>query len=198
MGIRARQVKALALVVLLVAACGQPATAHSVRGASRPVVAPLTVLSVSFVTASRGWLLATPCADQPPTCRTVVVRETADGGRSWFPVSAPSAPPADMYQSSQPAGAVGTILFTSGGRGWAFGPALWQTTDGGATWRRVNGPGGQVEDVMVDAGRVLALTERCWPCRMQVYAAPADAAAAGTDDWRAVPGASSTGARKAV
>ncbi len=158
----------------------------------------MTVLSVSFVTASRGWLLATPCANQPRTCRTVVVRETADGGRSWFPVSAPSAPPADVYQSSPPAGAVGTILFTSGGRGWAFGPALWQTTDGGATWRRVNGPGGQVQDVAVDAGRVLALTERCRPCRMQVYAAPVYAAAAGTDDWRAVPGASSTGARNAV
>jgi hypothetical protein len=36
---------------------------------------------------------------------------------------------------------VGAILFTSAGKGWAFGPALWQTCDGGAAWRKMSAQG---------------------------------------------------------
>jgi hypothetical protein len=148
----------------------------------------LSVLSASFVSPSAGWLLATPCADQVQTCHTVVMRKTADGGRTWSAVPAPDAPPADMYQGTPPANAVGTILFTSAGTGWAFGPALWQTRDGGGTWRKMSVPGGPVQDLAVAGNRVLAVTSRCGAsagaCRFGVYSA-----AVGSDDWRAVPGA---------
>jgi hypothetical protein len=99
------------------------------------------VLSASFVSVSAGWLLATPCADQVQTCRPVVMRETVDGGRTWFVAPAPDAPPADMFQGSPPTNAVGAVVFTGGGQGWAFGPALWQTRDGGATWQKMSVPG---------------------------------------------------------
>jgi len=174
------------VAVALVAGCAGSAPV-SARVASRPAAPPLSVLSVSFVSAADGWLLATPCADHPQTCRTVVLRKTVDGGRTWSAVPAPAAPPADMYQASPPPDAVGTIVFTSASQGWAFGPALWRTNDGGASWQRVQVPGGGVRELAAGAGRVLVLTERCrpggWPCSAQVYAA-----AAGTADWRAVPG----------
>jgi hypothetical protein len=173
---------------LLVTAAGCSATGPA--AARRPVVrggGALTVLSASFVSAS------TPCADQVQTCRTVVVRKTVDGGRTWFAVPAPGASPADIFQGIPPAGAVGAILFTSAREGWAFGPSLWQTRDGGATWQKMSVPGGPVQDLAVAEDRVLAVTGRCgvdYPaCSFRVYAATT-----GSDDWRAVPGAVGTGA----
>ncbi len=197
-----------AVLLVAAAACGRTAPApaggarRSAPGAARGTAAQsgssprgggaLTVLSASFVSGSAGWLLATPCADQVQTCRTVVMRKTVDGGRTWFAVPAPDAPPADMSQGSPPGNAVGAIVFTSAGEGWAFGPALWQTRDGGATWRKLSVPGGPVRDLAVAAGRVLAVTGRCgdggWACSFRVYSA-----AAGSDDWRAVPDAAGAG-----
>jgi photosystem II stability/assembly factor-like uncharacterized protein len=151
------------------------------------------VLSASFVSASTGWLLATPCAVQVQTCRTVVMRKTVDGGRTWLAVPAPDAPPA---YSSPSANGVRVLLFTSALAGWAFGPALWQTRDGGATWQKMSVPGGPVQDLGVAADRVLAATGRCgigtWTCSFRVYSA-----AAGSDDWRAVPAAAGTTVRPA-
>ena len=205
---------ALLVTALLVTAggCGRAALApadgasRSAPGTARDTVAQsgspasggraLTVLSASFVSASVGWLLATPCADQVRTCRTVLMRKTVDGGRTWFAVPAPDAPAADIYQGSPPADAVGAILFTGAGEGWAFGPALWQTRDGGATWRKTSVPGGPVLDVAMAADRVLAVTGRCADggraCSVRVYSR-----AARSDQWRAVPGAAGTGVRGA-
>jgi len=187
----------LALAGLLVAAgaCGGAAPG-TVRGTVASGGGALTVLSASFVSATTGWVLATPCADQVQTCRTIVVLRTSDGGRTWSGAHAPGVPPADMYQGTPPANAVGTILFTSARAGWAFGPALWQTSDGGITWRKMRGPGGPVRDLAVAGDRVLAVTSRCGDggsaCTFRVYAAPD-----GSDVWRAVPGATATGVRSA-
>jgi hypothetical protein len=182
-------------LVAAAAACGGAAPGPA-RGTVTHGGGALTVLSASFASASAGWLLATPCANQVQTCRTIVVRKTVDGGRTWSAVHAPDVPPADIFQGSPPANAVGTILFTSARAGWAFGPALWQTRDGGLTWRRMRGPGGPVQDLVVAGDRVLAVTSRCRDsgsiCTSRVYSAPD-----GSDDWRAVPGAIVTGVRSA-
>src|SRR5579859_3347242 len=157
-------VVATAGLLIAAAACGgaSPGIAQgTARGPVAPAGGPLTVLSTSFVSASAGWLLATPCADQVQTCRTIVMRKTVDGGRTWYAVQAPDAPPADMFQGSPPANAVGTVLFTSARAGWAFGPALWQTRDGGLTWRKMRGPGGPVLDLGMAGDRVFAVTGRC-------------------------------------
>jgi hypothetical protein len=177
-------------LLVATAACGGAAPGPA-RGTIAHSGGPLTVLSASFVSASVGWLLATPCADQVQTCRTVVARKTVDGGRTWSAVHAPDAPPADIFQGSPSANEVGMIVFTSARAGWAFGPALWQTGDGGLTWRKMRGPGGPVQDLGVAGGRVLVVTSRCRngsDCTFRVYSAPD-----GSDDWRAVPGATVTG-----
>jgi hypothetical protein len=182
-------------LLVATAACGGAAP-DTARGTVVHGGGALTILSASFVSASAGWLLATPCADQVQTCRTVVVRKTVDGGRTWSAVHAPDVPPADMFQGSPPASAVGTILFTSARAGWAFGPALWQTRDGGLTWRKMRGPGGPVQDLSGVGDRVLAVTSRCRDdgsaCTFRVYSA-----LDGSDDWRAVSGATAAGVRSA-
>ena len=196
---------ATAALLVAAAACGRvaPGTAGgSVAPSASPAAehaGAVTVLSASFASASAGWLLATPCTDQVAACRTVVMRKTVDGGRTWFAVPAPGvpgAPLADAYQDIPSANGVSAILFTGAGEGWAFGPALWQTRDGGAAWRKMSVPGGRVEDLGVAAGRMLAVTSRCGSggsaCSLRVYSA-----AAGSDDWRAIPGAAAAGVRSA-
>jgi photosystem II stability/assembly factor-like uncharacterized protein len=107
-----------------------------------------------------------------------------NGGRTWTAVHAPAAPAADMFQSSPPPDAVGSVYFASESDGWAFGPALWRTTDGGATWRRARVPGPVAGLAVAGGGRMLAVTGRPGTRDVRLYAAPA-----GTDDWRAIPGA---------
>jgi hypothetical protein len=202
---RARSALAVTAALLVAAtACGRaaPGTARgavasgSTRAGQARGPGALTVLSANFVSASAGWLLAAPCADQAEACHTVVMRKTVDGGRTWFVVPAPGAPPADMYQGTAPANGVSAILFAGAGEGWAFGPALWQTRDGGATWRKMSVPGGSVEDLGVAGDRVLAVTSRCGSggpaCSFRVYSA-----AAGSDDWRVIPGAAAEAVRSA-
>ncbi len=197
------------------AACGPaapapaPTSSRSAPGSARgtgtqpgSVTAParggqaLSVLSASFVSASAGWLLATPCASLVRACRTTLIRKTADGGSTWTPVPAPGAPPGGLFLGSLPADAVSAIRFTSARAGWVFGPALWQTRDGGASWRKLNVPGGPVQDLAVAGGRVLLVTGRCAGdgsgCGFRVYSA-----AAGSDAWQAVPGAAGSGVRSA-
>ena len=156
------------------AACGPPVKADPATGSGK-----LSVIAASFPTPSTGWLLGVPpCAYRAHPCRTLLLRRTSDGGRTWLAAQAP------------PAG-VSAILFTGRRDGWAWRPALWHTSDGGATWRLVRIGGGPVQDVAAADGRVLAATGRCvgqsspWTCRFQVFTS-----AAGSRVWRPIPGAS--------
>ena len=55
-------------------------------------IAVLAPISASFISASTGWLLATPpCADAIHPCVTLLVRKTTDGGQSWFQVYSSAA-----------------------------------------------------------------------------------------------------------
>src|SRR5215472_11554400 len=131
--------------------------ASAAGGAAAPAAAsatakPVEVMSVRFVSPRMGWLLG----ERGERASRVLMRETVDGGRTWAAVPAPAAPAADMFQSSSPPNAVGSILFTSRRDGWAFGPALWRTTDGGATWRRERAPG-PVANLEVTGNRMIAV-----------------------------------------
>jgi hypothetical protein len=153
---------------------------------------PSAVLSASFLSRSTGWLLAEPwCAScRDPAGTVLLMRKTTDGGLTWFAVPAPHAPPEDPSRSSPPPDAVGRVLFTTSRDGWAFGPGLWRTPNGGATWQRVPVPG-PVADVVVAGGRMLLMTATGSPADdgpARVYTA-----ALGEDNWRHVAGVAFTG-----
>lgn len=167
------------------AAAGAARVAAASAGASATASAtakPVEVMSVSFVSPRVGWLLG----ERGERASRVLMRETVDGGRTWAAVPAPAAPAADMFQAGPPPNAVGSILFTTRRDGWAFGPALWRTTDGGATWRRERVPG-PVASLEVTGNRMIAVITRAGgsgDADLRLYAATA-----GRDDWQPVPGA---------
>jgi photosystem II stability/assembly factor-like uncharacterized protein len=149
----------------------------------------ITPVSASFVSGTTGWLLglATPAGSRIVLCRT------ADGGQHWFYVPAPPAP--WPFRSSVPGPAVSTgpyavsqIVFADQGDGWAFGPGLWATHDGGAHWHRVGTWGASVSKMAATSGRVIAVFSRDDGTTFAAYTSPAAA-----DAWRPLPGVSGAG-----
>jgi hypothetical protein len=111
---------------------------------------------------------------------------TADYGQKWFGVSAPPTGP--------PVGAsgVGQLRFLDTQDGWAFGPQLWMTDDGGAHWKQEQTGGMRVTDLETAGDRAFALFATC------TGSGPAFGAdctsfslytsVAGSDQWQRVPG----------
>jgi hypothetical protein len=117
-----------------------------------PVPADFTAASVTFVSLQTGWVLGTAPCTSPP-CTSLV--RTRDGGASWVGIP---APPVGL--ATDRAAGVGKVRFADTDNGWAFGPDLWATHDGGATWKPVVLPGVQsgaeVSDLAAAGGRVHA------------------------------------------
>src|SRR6266852_3008203 len=63
---------------------------------------------------------------------------TTAGGGAWNTLGTLRAP-----LSLEKASGVTEIRFADDLHGWAFEPALWATTDGGATWTKQTPPGGR-------------------------------------------------------
>ena len=96
----------------------------------------LSPASVTFVSPNDGWVLGTGSCSGTPCA---AIRRTADGGRTWAAVSAPHA--AIVPGGYQGAPGISGIRFADARNGWAFGPDLWATHDGGASWARLTIPG---------------------------------------------------------
>jgi photosystem II stability/assembly factor-like uncharacterized protein len=127
---------------------GLPAPA-SVPGNFRPT-------SVTFVGTDTGWVIGqalTPghCATQYCTS----VARTDDAGKTWAGVPAPFTGAADG------ATGVSQIRFLNLDDGWAFGPELYVTHDGGRTWTQVKTSGQRVTDLETVGTRVFALFASC-------------------------------------
>jgi hypothetical protein len=148
--------------------------------------------SVTWDSTSTGWVLGpagTPghCANANPSICTSVAR-TSDGGQTWHGLPAPS--------TGGPESTTGVtgLRFLNATYGWAFGPELWATNDGGEHWHQVNTGGAAVTDLETAGGRAFALFAGC--------VAPAgggdtianctsytlESAAAGSDAWAPVAG----------
>lgn len=158
-------------------ACGAP-----VR---RPAIGPL---SVTFVTPSRGWLLGVtlpPCAG--PGGSRLAVRVTTDGGRHWSPRPAPPAPWGTPGTGSS--AGVSQILFVTRQDGWAFGPALWATHDGGERWQQISTHGAQVDSLAATAGHVIA----AFTTGRAGDDVTIDTSPAGRNDWHPIPRATGHG-----
>jgi photosystem II stability/assembly factor-like uncharacterized protein len=122
------------------------------------------------VSATQGFVLGTaPCAN--PVCTSLV--RTTDGGAHWAGIPAPTDALAPATNPST--AGVSTVRFADALDGWVFGPDLWSTHDGGATWTHVTtGPGtGSVVDVEAASGHVDAVSEQCvgqtGTCRAQLW-----------------------------
>jgi len=102
-----------------------------------PVPAGFQPGSITFTSPDVGWVLGTaPCPAEPCTS----IARTLDGGRSWVGIPAPRAPYVAAPQGSDPAGVSG-LRMADPLNGWAFGPDLWSTHDGGGSWQKVALPG---------------------------------------------------------
>jgi hypothetical protein len=172
-----------------------PAIAPS--GQAHPVPPNFQPTSVTFVSSHTAWVIGqagTPgtCANKDPYVCTSVAR-TDDAGQTWQGGPAPD--------TGGPSGATGVsgIRFLNDTYGWAFGPELWATDDGGDSWTQVNTGGTRVTDLEASGGRAYALFATCsTPSGVSSPAFAEDCthytlmtATAGSNHWVAVGGATS-------
>jgi len=102
--------------------------------------------SVTFVGNGSGGVVGAVIgqAGTPGHCATTYCTSlagTSTYGNSWYGVSAPLAPAPDGDAG------VSQLRFANLSDGWAYGPALYETSDGGWPWRRENTGGQRVLDI---------------------------------------------------
>jgi photosystem II stability/assembly factor-like uncharacterized protein len=121
-----------------------------------PVPANFRPSSVTFIGTQTGWVIGQ--AGTPGHCATrycTSVAWTLNAGRTWTGLPAPVTGAADG------ATGVSQIRFLNGVNGWAFGPQLYATHDGGHGWARVGTDGLRVTDLETVDGRAFALFASC-------------------------------------
>jgi hypothetical protein len=143
---------------------------------------------VTFVGPFTGAVIGqggSSCSGAPCT----VMAGTHDYGSTWATIGAPPASP--------PNGSAGVsqIRFLGLHNGWAYGPALYATHDGGHSWKVINGLPGRVIDLGTVGRRAFAVIgagcggtdywENC--ASFSLFST-----AASSDSWRPVPGATTT------
>lgn len=174
------------------------ATTGTARAPGQPSCDPRRIgpISASFVSATDAYLLGitlSGCAAGASS--KVVLRRTSDGGLHWTAVPAPPAPWGGVAPDGTgriPADGVTAVLFADARDGWAYGPGLWATHDGGVSWHRVDTGGRAVRHMAVTGGWVIASLESCDPADAGCDGPESwvvETSAADRDAWRPVPGA---------
>ena len=179
-----------------------PSATHPVISPSSPggpVPKNFQPTSVTFVSSQTAWVIGpagTPgqCANKNPYICTSIAR-TDDAGQSWRGQHAPDTGAPNW------ATGVGGIRFLNDTYGWAFGPELWATDDGGDNWIKVDTSGMRVTDLEASDGRAYALWASCsTPSGGSTSDFAADCtsytlmtATAGSKDWTPVPGGATSG-----
>jgi hypothetical protein len=155
-----------------------------------PVPGNFRPSSVTFISTKTGWVIGQ--AGTPGHCATrycTSVAWTLDAGGTWHGLPAPETGPADG------ATGVSQIRFLSGVNGWAFGPQLYATHDGGHDWAQVSTGGLRVTDLETVGDRAFALFASCtgtgaaFAARCASYTLYSSPAAA--DNWTPVGAATS-------
>ena len=128
-------------------------TATTTTGPASTTASHLATQSFTAIGELTWWLLGpAPCslAGQQPPCGSIV--RTTDGGRTFTAIEAPRASLAGRLSSS----GFSQIRFADLKDGFAYGPDLYSTHDGGATWNPVD-VSGQVNDLAISDGQVYAV-----------------------------------------
>jgi len=161
----------------MTAASSAAAPATSAVPPGGPVPAGFRVSSMTFVSASDGWVLGTTktCAHAP--CTSVL--RTTNGGRSWVGIPAPKF---RLISGTSSAGLI-RMRFADSLDGFAYGSQLWATHNGGSTWRHVRQLPGYITDLETSAGVVYAVTTNTGTSKQRVYSSRA-----GTNSWHRVSG----------
>jgi photosystem II stability/assembly factor-like uncharacterized protein len=105
-----------------------------------------------------------PCGNR--ACLAII--RTTDGGRSF---TRTPAPPTHNFSG---------IRFSNANDGYAFGPELWSTHDGGMSWTRVSVPG-TVLELAASGPYVFAIVSVGMHGRDELFRSPV-----GSDDWTAM------------
>lgn len=186
---RAARAAAVASLAALLAACGAAGTSPATRSsasrsspttsaaapaplASNPGSAaprapsPPALRQVAFFDAERGYGLFEQSSGAGDSCRELVGR-TTDGGAVFSSLAPVTSGPCGS------ASGVSGISFSDHGDGFAYGPALYASHDGGGSWAAVPEPG-PVLDVVPLGSSVWMVTAAC----------PAGASAAATCELR--------------
>jgi len=113
---------------------------------SLPIPADFHAQSFTAISELTWWLLGSAScpAGQSGTCAGML--QTTDGGRTFTAIH-PPAPTSSTYSQ---------LRFADGKNGFAYGPDLYATHDGGATWHAVD-LGGQVKDLAIANGEAFAI-----------------------------------------
>ena len=136
----------------------------------------LSPVSATFVAANDGWVLG------KGTCSSgscAAIMRTGDAGRTWTPIPAPAA--SIVPGGGQGAPGISRLRFADARNGWAYGPDLWATHDGGVTWNRltVSGLPADAAVVALEAGNGSVHTVAFDGQGYRVASSPV-----GTDDFR--------------
>ncbi len=145
------------LAVLLTVGFFAPVAASAAIPSGSAIPTGFRAQSLTWVSPKHGWMLGVaPCGQI--MCTTVV--GTTDGGGTWNTLGTFKAP-----VTSDDKTGVSEVKFADDLHGWAFGPALWATRDGGAKWKKQTPPGGG-QRVLALAGNSDAVYAVVSPCRL--------------------------------
>ncbi len=128
---------------------------------------------LSFVGTDQGWSLGTvPCGTERCTVQLV----TTDGGATWV-----RRPAVGLPRTCMASACVSRVRFATARIGYAFGPSLYLTDNGGSTWSRFDS--GEVQDLEIagdQVARVVSTRPGCLPeCTFAIQTA-----AVGSIAWR--------------
>jgi hypothetical protein len=151
----------------------RPASAAGAAGATRPE--DFAAQSITWISPTQGWMLGKATCGAG-TCTEVV--GTTNGARTWHVDGVLRAP---LVQYRHPG--VSGLRFANAQIGWAFGPSLHATTDGGRTWTRERVPGGgrRILALAADPDQAIAVVAMCSARK------PFSECRRGTTLWRSSP-----------
>ena len=133
-----------------------------------PVPSGFGPQSFTAISEFSWWLLGSAPCSSPP-CTSIV--RTADGGRTFVGIPAPRTQNVSQLRFADPRD------------GFAYGPALWVTHDGGGAWNPVP-MSGAVRELAISGGYVYAIVENTSSGAGQLMRSPTNA-----DVWSALPAA---------